>query len=215
MSPLPNRFEGALIISIMWTKEKAKQYRKRWYQEHPEYNKKYYHEHKEEIKEYGKKHYQENKEEIKEYGKKRYQENKEKAKEYGKKYYQEHKEERNQYLKEKRKKDPKYRLDSNIGRVIRYSLKGKKIGRHWENLVGYTLQDLMKHLENLFDKNMSWDNYGSYWEIDHEKPKSLFHYIYPEDEEFKKCWALENLQPLEKSENRKKRNKIKGRIIKN
>ena len=54
---------------------------------------------------------------------------------------------------------------------------------------------------------MSWDNYGSYWHVDHIKPKSLFHYNNSENPEFKKCWALENLQPLEKFENIRKRDK--------
>ena len=63
-------------------------------------------------------------------------------------------------------------------------------------------------MEKQFDKAMSWDNYGSYWEIDHIKPKSLFNYVYPEDLEFQKCWALNNFQPLEKGANRRKYNKF-------
>jgi 5-methylcytosine-specific restriction endonuclease McrA len=85
-------------------------------------------------------------------------------------------------------------------------MNGKKQGRSWEKLVGYTIEDLIKHLENQFTGDMSWENYGK-WELDHIKPKSLFKYETAEDAEFKKCWALENLQPLSKIENRKKRNK--------
>ena len=40
----------------------------------------------------------------------------------------------------------------------------------------------------------------------HIKPKSLFNYTYPEDQEFKDCWALNNLQPMEKIANIKKSN---------
>ena len=109
------------------------------------------------------------------------------------------------YMKERRK-NPKRRLNHNISVAICKALKGKKAGRHWEDLVGYTLQDLMKRLEDLFDENMNWENQGSYWEIDHIKPKSLFEYKSPKDSEFKKCWALSNLQPLEKNENRRKYN---------
>ena len=61
---------------------------------------------------------------------------------------------------------------------------------------------------------MTWDNYGSYWWIDHIKPRSLFKYEKPEDKEFKECWALKNLQPMEKIANIKKGNKIfKGRLL--
>jgi len=95
-----------------------------------------------------------------------------------------------------------------MGTAIYNALKGKKAGRKWENLVGYTLEDLMKHLEKLFDENMNWKNYGNYWSVDHRKPRTLFHYTFPEDTEFKKCWALKNLQPMEKIENIKKGNRI-------
>ncbi len=109
--------------------------------------------------------------------------------------------------KEKRRKNTEYRLNNIISPAICLSLKGKKAGRRWEKLVGYTVEDLIKHLEKQFDDKMNWDNYGSYWEIDHIKPKSLFHYRTSEDIEFIKCWGLDNLQPLEKTKNRKKHNK--------
>jgi hypothetical protein len=111
-----------------------------------------------------------------------------------------------EYQKLRKQTDPKYRLDCNLASIICMALKGEKNRRGWEKLVGYTIEDLVKHLENQFTEGMSWDNYGS-WEIDHIKPKSLFKYETAEDAEFKKCWALENLQPLNKMENRNKYNK--------
>ena len=57
---------------------------------------------------------------------------------------------------------------------------------------------------------MNWKNYGSYWHIDHIKPKTLFNYSSPEDKEFIKCWSLSNLQPLEKITNIKKGNRYEG-----
>jgi len=104
------------------------------------------------------------------------------------------------------KENPKYRLDKNMTRSIYDALKGKKGGRKWEILVGYRVEDLIKHLEKQFDDKMNWENYGSYWWIDHIKPKSLFKYINPEEEKFKECWALKNLRPLEKMANIKKNN---------
>ncbi len=52
---------------------------------------------------------------------------------------------------------------------------------------------------------MNWENYAIYWEVDHIKPRSLFKYESIDDKEFKECWSLSNLQPLERSIN-----KIKG-----
>ncbi len=108
----------------------------------------------------------------------------------------------------KKSKEAKYRIDNSLKSLIWLALKGEKAGRKWEKLVGYTLEDLMKHLKKQFDDKMTWGNYGSYWSIDHRKPRSLFHYKTAEDPEFKKCWALENLQPMEKIANIKKGKKL-------
>lgn len=121
--------------------------------------------------------------------------------------YIKEKEKRNQRRKERRQTDFKFRLDQNIGSKICECLRGKKANRRWEELVGYTLEDLIKHLESLFEPWMNWDNYGK-WEIDHIKPKSSFYYETAEDLEFKKCWGLENLRPLEKTVNNEKRDKF-------
>ena len=112
---------------------------------------------------------------------------------------------RQRWHKEKIYRDPQFHLDKIIGTAIYIALKGKKAERNWESLVGYTIEDLMKHFESKFESWMTWDNYGE-WVIDHIKPKSLFKYKTAEDPEFKKCWALKNLQPLEKITNIKKSN---------
>lgn len=131
------------------------------------------------------------------------QKNPEYKKDYMKEYMKEY---INDYMKQRRKKDPKFRLDQNMGNLIYHSLKNRKAGRGWKTLVNYTLEDLMKYLENQFDENMNWENYGSYWEVDHIKPRSLFKYTSPKDPDFKECWALKNLQPLEKIANLRKSN---------
>ena len=93
------------------------------------------------------------------------------------------------------------KLNSIMGSNISTSLRGYKRGRSWERLVGYTLEDLKKHLSNNFKKEMSWDNYGSYWHIDHKIPIAAFNFLSPSDHDFKVCWGLKNLCPLEKTAN--------------
>jgi hypothetical protein len=75
------------------------------------------------------------------------------------------------------------------------------------------MQQLKQHIESLFESWMNWENHGSYnsnyrtWQIDHINPHSSFHYENMDCEEFKKCWALSNLRPLESLANIKKGNK--------
>lgn len=107
-----------------------------------------------------------------------------------------------EWHKARRDSDIKFRLNSVIGTAINKALRGNKLKKKWEQLVGYSLKDLMKHLEGLFMPEMNWGNYGIYWEIDHIKPKRLFQFNSPEDLEFQQCWGLANLRPLEKSINR-------------
>ena len=94
-----------------------------------------------------------------------------------------------------------------MGVAVWSSLKNKKSGKKWEFFVEYNLEQLIKYLEKKFDEKMNWDNYGKYWAVDHIKPKTLFTYNSENDLEFKQCWALKNLQPLEKIQNIKKGNK--------
>ena len=106
-----------------------------------------------------------------------------------------------------RRKDPAIRLSQAISSGIRRALYSVKNGYPWESLVGYTLDDLRKHLEDQFQPGMSWDNYGQ-WHIDHIIPVSLWCFEGPDDSEFKQCWALCNLQPLWAEENMKKNNRV-------
>jgi len=112
------------------------------------------------------------------------------------------------YNKEKQKdRYDKNKVTFNFSRRMRKSLSGIKESKSWENLVDYKLEDLIKHLEQKFKDGMSWENYGE-WHIDHIKPVSSFTIDDVDSEDFKKCWSLENLQPLWAYDNIKKSNKI-------
>jgi len=130
----------------------------------------------------------------------RYYENREVRIAKTKEYNKEHKEEKLKYQRIYNKKylynDIKYRLSRAIRtKIVRTIKKGSKNRQRWELLVGYTVEQLKKHLENLFRPGMSWSNYGK-WHIDHIKPISAFDYNDYRDQTFKICWSLENLQPL-------------------
>lgn len=111
----------------------------------------------------------------------------------------------------KRRKIPGERLKDSISRAINDSLKGKKNGRHWEQLVGYTLDDLMKHLEAQFIEGMAWENFGKgdgKWHVDHILPQAVFGYADVLDIDFHRCWSLSNLRPMWEKDNMRKHAKI-------
>jgi hypothetical protein len=101
------------------------------------------------------------------------------------------------------------RINNSMAASISHSLHGSKSNRKWENIVGYTLEQLKKHLEKQFLSGMTWGNYGFYgWHIDHKIPKSVFNYTTTKHVDFKKCWALKNLQPLWGKDNLSKNNRL-------
>ena len=186
--------------------EKMRENDKRYRENNPKKIKERYRKWREKNPEYGKEHYQNNLEYYKGKARMQTKNNPEYNKEWKKNNPK-------RYRKAQRKANkkfysiPKNRLSSNISTLIYYSLKGNKKSNHWEDLVGYTLQDLMAHLENQFKEDMKWNNYGK-WHIDHILPISSFNFNSYENKEFKQCWALKNLQPLWASENKSKGAKI-------
>jgi len=133
-------------------------------------------------------------------------ENKEQLKTYSKKWRKENREHVNQYARDyerkRRAEDPKYRLGVRTRTAVWQLLKERNINKTNKTfaLLGYTIEELMAHLEKQFTEGMNWDNYGE-WHVDHKKPMTSFQFESTDDEQFKLCWCLDNLQPLWKSEN--------------
>lgn len=106
---------------------------------------------------------------------------------------------------ERYKNDPAFVISGSISNALRYSLgKGIKANKKLEEMVDFTVAQLKKHLEKQFRSGMSWENYGSFWHIDHKIPIKAFNFTSPDHIDFKRCWALENLQPLEAVKNMSK-----------
>ena len=96
------------------------------------------------------------------------------------------------------------RMTSAIHKSLATVSGGGKSRRSWETLVGYTAEELFRHLERQFVRGMTWKNRGIMWEIDHIIPASSFAISGPDCPEFKACWALTNLRPLWSKDNREK-----------
>jgi len=114
--------------------------------------------------------------------------------------------ERHRGYRQENRQDPKHRLRNSVSFQINAALKKQGKMKQWAAFekTGYTPQQLAEHIEAQFDDKMTWDNYGTYWQLDHIVPQCVLQYDSMEHPNFKKCWALENLQPLARSENASK-----------
>lgn len=76
---------------------------------------------------------------------------------------------------------------------------------HWSRLLGFSVADLIAHLESRFTEGMNWDGFlkGDI-QIDHDSPQSWHPYTSSKDANFKFCWRLQNLQPLFSFDNKSK-----------
>jgi hypothetical protein len=108
----------------------------------------------------------------------------------------------------KRNTNSSHKLRVNVSRAIRKMLNGEQKSGSCMAYLPFSIQQLKEHLESKFDEKMNWDNYGSYWDVDHIYPQSLLQYDNMQHENFLKTWSLDNLQPLSKIENIKKSNKL-------
>jgi hypothetical protein len=98
-----------------------------------------------------------------------------------------------------------YVLGSKVRKILSVYKDGKEI-KDLE-ILKYSPNDLIDHLERQFTDGMTWENYGK-WHVDHIQPISSFNINEIGDEEFIKCWSLKNLQPLWGEDNIRKSNKI-------
>jgi hypothetical protein len=120
-----------------------------------------------------------------------------------------HREYKRKYEKHRKDTDPLYKLISNFRTAIYQVLKESNVEKngHYFDILGYTPEELINHLEKQFTEGMTWDNYGEF-HVDHKLPISSFNIKEIGDEEFMRCWCLDNLQPMWGEENIRKSNKV-------
>lgn len=110
-----------------------------------------------------------------------------------------------QYKKDRRQIDPAFKLTCNLRTRMYSVLKGKhKIGSAIKDL-GCDTSELVKHLESQFESGMSWENYGTKWEVDHVLP--LANYQLTDRGTYRRLAHYTNLQPMWMVHNRSKSNK--------
>ena len=130
-------------------------------------------------------------------------------KEWREKNIDKHRENKRNYERTRKANDPLYKLIANFRTAIWTVLKENNMDKygHYFEILQYSPEQLATHLEKQFSEGMTWENYGD-WHVDHKTPITAFNFQEIGDNEFMKCWCLENLQPMWADENIKKSNKI-------
>ena len=104
--------------------------------------------------------------------------------------------------------DPDYQLAERMRRQVRKAIRRDSIGDRIraainrdgrsglvERVLGYSIAELRAHLEALFSDGMSWQAFASgHIHIDHVRPQASFDLS--DDEQWRACWSISNLQPL-------------------
>ena len=111
-----------------------------------------------------------------------------------------------EYHKKRYNSDPVFKLRRLLRDRIYKTLTTERITFKTKELLGCDFQYLKSYLSFQFTSKMSWENHGTYWEIDHILPCSSFDLT--DIEQQKQCFHYTNLQPLTKKDNRMKSNKI-------
>jgi hypothetical protein len=175
------------------------------------YKKSYHLKNRENISSLKRKYYISNKENILDKRKENYSNNKQQKLEYQKEYASLNKEKisayKMEYQRNRRKTDPVYKLKYVVGRMIRNSLKCKGLSKNKKSMdiLGCSIEFFKTYIEEMFIDNMSWHNYGTYWDIDHIIPLSTA----VTEEQVLKLNHYTNLQPLDSNVNRNiKRDKV-------
>lgn len=114
----------------------------------------------------------------------------------------------------KKNLDPIHRLKDKIhsklrSALIRHALRqpGERRGRPSQDFypeLGCSIGAWKQHLEKQFTQDMTWDNHGSHWQIDHIIPKHKFDL----PKEINQCFHYTNTRPLLRLDNLQMRKNV-------
>lgn len=183
------------------------------------YTKEYYEKHRDELINYSKQYRKANNLKIKEFNKEYKEKHKAELKIKQQKYLNDNieivRDTRRRCANNRRRVNPLIKLRHSISCLVRHNLKlGNKNGSIVKFLPS-SIEEMRHHIQNQFEPWMNWSNWGGYdlktwndndqstwtWQIDHIIPQSDLPYTSMEDQNFRKCWSLENLRPLNAKQN--------------
>jgi len=138
-------------------------------------------------------------------------------KEYMSEYRDNHKDKSREYRRywdrNKNKTDREHRLKKIISVGIHKALKRFHQTKKDRtiNYLGISISEYIIYLENQFTPEMTWENYASYWEIDHIMPIDSFNLT--DEKQVYECFNYKNTRPLYWKDNVEKSNKIIPELI--
>lgn len=224
MSKICSRCKEEKDLSYFYFNKKANRYdnpcnpcrtasKKRQREENPEKFKKYQQEYRKKTREsfnqYMVEYRKNNPEKIKLYNQTYYHENNGKEK---KRLYDSQNLERYRTRdRERYNNDIQFRMKKVLRSRVTKVLSGKKKKDSSSKLLGCTSEFYILYLQIQFTENMTWDNYGDYWNIDHVIPCASFDLSEKTNQH--KCFHWSNTRPYIKSENESKNDKIDWKEI--
>ena len=106
----------------------------------------------------------------------------------------------NKYIKNKYHNDINFKLRALHRSRTNIALKNNSKHFSSRESLGCSIKNYKEYLENQFDSNMNWENWGPYWEIDHIIPLNTFDLSKRSNQLI--GFNFKNTRPLEKSLNR-------------
>lgn len=113
----------------------------------------------------------------------------------------------------KRYSQPKFRITRAINaHVSRHLVRvGSSKTSQRRMITGWSVAELVAHLEALFEPGMTLENWGE-WQIDHIIPVARVDFEDEDDAAFKAVWALSNLAPLWAFDNNQKHDRLDWKL---
>ncbi len=109
-----------------------------------------------------------------------------------------------EYEFNRRKVDLDFKLKKNLRHRLYLAIRrNTKKGSAVKDL-GCSIPEFKKYIESKFYANMTWDNYGKYWQLDHVIP--LHKFDLTNRDQFVKAFHYTNYQPLTIEDHRNKSN---------
>jgi hypothetical protein len=136
------------------------------------------------------------------------EENKEYFNKYCANHYHTKKELYREWEKNRYNTDPAFRIKKITSARIFEALKTYQTLKRDRTIeyLGCSIEEYTQYLESKFTPDMTWENQGVYWEIDHIKPIDAFDLN--DENQLYEAFHYTNTQPLHWKENREKSNKF-------